>query len=322
MILSTARTKERLRKMINNYPVTWIIMEVMSVVLFAICMVHALKSERPRQQLFELCCFVLAAGIFEHFGVLTGNYWYSQERFMMFGLIPLSILLIEAVTMYAAMVLFDYLNMPKWCIIWFVGLLSMVQDFSIDPVYVNDTYVFDGLAQGHWNWKIYYEPTFFGIPFFNFSSWFYMTGLYAGLIAWGRQLYARKKKEWIGTAYPFLSAIFLLIPLIPTALLLIKPIYSDNSTFLFWYELIAMVLNFAFGAWLIVKYWKKMSPVNNKKDGVVIFVLPAVLHLYDLAVGFGLGIKQSYIPVVVFTALHLGYLYLVYRKSKNVVVSR
>ena len=236
---------------------------------------------------------------------------------MMFGLIPLSILLIEAVTMYAAMVLFDYLNMPKWCIIWFVGLLSMVQDFSIDPVYVNDTYVFDGLAQGHWNWKIYYEPTFFGIPFFNFSSWFYMTGLYAGLIAWGRQLYAKKKKEWIGTAYPFLSAIFLLIPLIPTALLLIKPIYSDNSTFLFWYELIAMVLNFAFGAWLIVKYWKKMSPVNIKKDGVVIFALPAVLHLYDLAVGFGLGIKQSYIPVVVFTALHLGYLYAVYRRSRK-----
>ena len=153
----------------------------------------------------------------------------------------------------------------------------------------------------------------------NFSSWFYMTGLYAGLIAWGRQLYAKKKKEWIGTAYPFLSAIFLLIPLIPTALLLIKPIYSDNSTFLFWYELIAMVLNFAFGAWLIVKYWKKMSPVNIKKDGVVIFALPAVLHLYDLAVGFGLGIKQSYIPVVVFTALHLGYLYAVYRRSRKVM---
>ena len=273
--------------MLPNEPITWIIMEVMSVILFVICMVHALKSERPRQQLLELCCFVLAAGIFEHFGVLTGNYWYSQERFMMFGLIPLSILLIEAVTMYSAMVLFDYLGMPRWCIIWFVGLMSMVQDFSIDPVYVHDIYVFDGLAQGHWNWKIY----------------------------------ARKKKEWIGTAYPFLAAIFLLIPLIPTALLLIKPIYSDNSTFLFWYELIAMILNFAFGVVLIVKFWKRMSPVNIKKDGIVIFVLPAILHLYDIVVGFGLGIKQSYIPVVVFTVLHLGYLCAVYRRSRNAIVS-
>ena len=303
--------------MINNYPITWIVMEVMSVVLFLICMIHALKSKRPLQQLFELCCFLLAAGIFEHFGVLTGNYWYSQERFMMVGLLPLSILMIEAVTMYSAMVLFDYLNMPKWCIIWFVGLLSMVQDLSIDPVYVHDTYTFDGLVQGHWNWKIYYEPTFFGIPFFNFSSWFYMTGLYAGLIAWGRQIYAKKRKEWIGTAYPFLAAVCLLIPLIPTALLLVKPIYSSNSTFLFWYELIAMIANFAFGAALIVKYWQKQSPVDVKKDGVVIFAVPAILHLYDIVVGFGLGIRQSYIPVVVFTALHLGYLYVVYRKSRK-----
>ena len=303
--------------MIRNEPTTWILMELMSILLFTICMVHALKSERPRQQLFELCCFVLAAGIFEHFGVLTGNYWYSQQRFMMFGLIPLSILLIEAVTMYAAMILFDYLNMPKWCIIWFVGLLSMVQDFSIDPVYVHDTYVFYGIAQGHWNWKIYYEPTFFGIPFFNFSSWFYMCGLYAGLISWGRKIYAQKQKEWIGTAYPFVAAVCLLLPLIPTALILIKPIYSSNSTFLFWYELIAMILNFAFGAFLIAKYWKNMSPIDWKKDGIVIYIVPAILHLYDIVIGFGLGIKQSYIPVTVFTLLHLGYLCAVYNRSKN-----
>ena len=305
--------------MIGNQPITWIIMEVMSVVLFLICMVHALKSSRPKQQLFELCCFVLAAGIFEHFGVLTGNYWYSQERFMMFGLLPLSILLIEAVTMYSAMVLFEYLNMPRWSIIWFVGLLSMVQDMTIDPVYVNDTYVFDGIAQGHWNWKIYYEPTFFGIPFFNFSSWFYMTGLYAGLLAWGQHLYAKKRKEWLGTAYPFLAAVFLLVPLIPTALLLVKPIYSDNATYLFWYELIAMIANFAFGAALIAKHWKKMSPVNIKKDGIVIFAVPAILHLYDIVVGFGLGIEQSYIPVVVFTVIHMAYLFVIYRKSKKAV---
>ena len=98
--------------MIGNQPITWIVMEVMSVVLFLICMIHALKSDRPKQNLLELCCFILAAAIFEHFGVLTGNYWYSQERFMMFGLLPLSILMIEAVTMYSAMVLFEYLYMP------------------------------------------------------------------------------------------------------------------------------------------------------------------------------------------------------------------
>ena len=78
-----------------------------------------------------------------------------------------------------------------------------------------------------------------------------------------------------------------------------------------------MIANFAFGAWLIAKHWKKMSPVNTKKDGIVIFAVPAILHLYDIVVGFGLGIEQSYIPVVVFTVLHMAYLGAVYVKSKK-----
>ena len=303
--------------MIGNFPITWIIMEVMSVVLFAICMRHALNSDRPKQKLFELCCFILAAAIFEHVGVLGGNYWYSQERFMMFGLLPLSILLIEAVIMYSAMTLFEYTNMPKWSIIFFVGILSTIQDMTIDPVYVNDIYVFDGVAQGHWNWDIYYDTTFFGIPFFNFSSWFYMTGIYAGFMLLGRHLYEKTKKEWVGICYPFVSAFLLIVALVPTALLLVKPVYSDNSTFKFWYELIALIVNFAFAIVLMAKYWKKMSPVNLKKDGIVIFAIPALLHLYDIIVGFALGIEKSYIPVLVFTAIHMVYLFFVYRKSKK-----
>ena len=303
--------------MIGNYPVTWIIMEVMSVVLFAMCMRHALNSDHPKQKLFELCCFILAAAIFEYVGVLGGNYWYSQERFMMFGLLPLSILLIEAVIMYSAMTLFEYTNMPKWSIIFFVGILSTIQDMTIDPVYVNDTYLINGLVQGHWNWKIYYDTTFFGIPFFNFSSWFYMTGIYAGLMILGRHLYKKTKKEWIGICYPFVSAALLIVALVPIALLLVKPIYSDSNTFKFWYELIALIINFDIAIVLMVKNWKKMSPVNLQKDGIVIFAIPALLHLYDIVVGFALGIEKSYIPVVIFTVIHMVYLYAIYRKSKN-----
>ncbi|MBQ7922189.1 MAG: carotenoid biosynthesis protein, partial [Clostridia bacterium] len=255
--------------------------------------------------------------IFEHVGVLMGNYWYSQERFMMFGLLPLSILLIESVIMYSAMTLFEYTNMPKWSNIWFVVILSTIQDMTIDPVYVNDMYVFDGVTQGHWNWKIYYDTTFFGIPFFNFSSWFFMTGIYAGMLMLGRHLYEKKKKEWIGISYPFVSAVLLIAALVPTALLLIKPVYSDNTTFKFWYELIALIFHFTCATVMIAKFWKKMSPVNLQKDGIVIFAIPALLHLYDIIVGFGLGIEKSYIPVVIFTAIHMVYLFFVWRKSKK-----
>jgi len=236
---------------------------------------------------------------------------------MLFGLIPLSILLIESCIMYSAMTLFKTMNMPKWSIIWFVGLLATIQDMTIDPVYVNNTYLYDGIASGQWNWKIYYEPTFWGIPFFNFSSWFYMTGIYAGLLLLGRHLYQKSKKEWLGTAYPILSAFLLLIPLTITAVLLVKPVYSQNSTFLFWYELIAFIANMAFGAYLIFRYWKKCSPVDLKKDGFVVFALPALLHLYDIAVGFGLGIEKSYVPVVLFTVIHMAFLCAIYIRSKK-----
>ena len=303
--------------MIGEFSVTWLITELLSVVLFVLCMLHALTSDKPKQKLFELICFILAAAIFEHFGVLTGNYWYSQKRLMMFGLIPLSILMIEAVTMYAAMVLFESMNMPKWTIIWFVGLLSTVQDMTIGPVYVHDTYVYDGVAQGQWNWKIYYDTTFFGIPFFNFSSWFYMTGLYAGLLYLGRHFSEKGNRAKLAVAYPFLSAVLLLLPLIPTALILIKPIYSSNSTFLFWYELIALILNCAFGAALIAKYWNGIKPVSIKKDGFVVFCVPLILHLYDVITGFALGIKESYVPVILFTVLHMAFLLVIYQKSKK-----
>lgn len=303
--------------MIGEYSITWLVTEVLSLVLFAVCMNHAMKSDKPKQRLFELCCFILAAAIFEHVGVLTNNYSYDQHRLMMFGLIPLSILLIEAVIMYSAMVLFESMNMPKWSVIWFVGFLSTIQDMTIDPVYINDTYIYDGVASGQWNWAIYYDKTFFGIPFFNFSSWFFMTGIYAGLLLLGRHIYEKKKKEAIGTLYPFVAAILLIVPLTVVALLLVKPVYSNNNTFKFWYELIALIFNMACGAVLIAKYWKRMSPVDLKRNGIVVFAIPAVLHLYDIIVGFGLGIELSYVPVIVFTVIHLALLFAIYMKSKK-----
>ena len=300
--------------MLGEYPITWLVTEVLSVVLFVLCMIHAIRSDHPKERLFELCCFILAAAIFEHVGVLTGNYWYDQHRIMMFGLIPLSILMIESVIMYSAMVLFEYMRMPTWTIVFFVGLLSTVQDMTIDPVYVNDTYVYDGIASGQWNWSIYYGPTFFGIPFFNFSAWYYMTGIYAGLLLLGRRLLARTRSNAVGTLYPFAAAVLLMVPLAVVAVLLVKPVYAHNGTFLLIYELLALIANMAAGGGLIKRYWGRSVPIDLRKDGLVVFGVPVVLHLYDLVVGFALGITLSYLPVALFTVAHLAFLYAVYRK--------
>lgn len=42
-----------------------------------------------------------------------------------------------------------------------------------------------------------------------------------------------------------------------------------------------------FGVVLIAKHWKKLSLVNSKKDGDVIFAVPVILRLYNMIVSAG-----------------------------------
>jgi hypothetical protein len=231
----------------------------------------------------------------------------------MAGLIPLSILLIEAALLYSSMVLFEHLKMPKWTAIWVVGFLCVFQDFSMDPVYINNTYLYDGVMSGQWNWAFKYDETFFGIPFQNFSGWIYMTGVYAAMIYLGNWFSKKYNKSWVKTATPFISGLFLIIPLSAIGMLVIDGGGARTP------ELVKLVLNCAFPIILMIIYWNKMEPIDLKKDNII-FVVPIILHLYDLAVGFGLGISKSYIPITVCAVIRFVYLFYLYRKAKKAEV--
>ena len=297
--------------MLGQYPITWLITELLSIVLFVLCMFHALKQEDYKSKVMELICFVVGAGIFEHVGVLIAKtYSYDQHRILMAGVIPLSVLLIEAVILYSSMILFEYLKLPKWTAIWVVGFLCVFQDFSIDPVYINDKYLYNGVMSGQWNWAFKYEGTFFGIPFENFSGWIYMTGIYAAMIYMGGWLNKKYNKDWIKTATPFISGLFLIIPLALIGMVAINGGGARTP------ELMKLVLNCAFPIILMIIYWNKMEPINLKKDKII-FVVPIALQLYNLAVGFGRGISKSYIPITVCALINFAFLFYLYRKAKK-----
>ena len=296
--------------MIGEYPITWLAAEVISVALFTLCLLHALKQADARHRVLELVCFVIGAGIFEHVGVLTGNYSYDQHRILMAGLVPLSVLLLEAEILYASFTLFEHLNMPKWTAIWVVGFFCAFQDMSIDPVYVRDAYSSGGTPSGQWNWADFAGGTLFGIPNFNFSGWLYMTGFYAAMILAGRWLYKKRGSEAFGDLYPFLAGLLLMVPLAVVGNVLIK--FAPHRAA----EQAVLLLNCLLPIALMIAFRKRMTPLDLKKDAVV-FIVPIVLRLYDLALAFGLRLTEAYIPVFLCSALHGAYLFYLYRVAKK-----
>ena len=63
---------------------------------------------------------------------------------------------------------------------------------------------------------------------------------------------------------------------------------------------------------------RKVSGTINYKNYPVIWVVPLILHLFDIILAFSMGIKIAYIPVLLFAAIHLGYIgFYLLRKSKK-----
>ena len=86
-------------------------------------------------------------------------------RLIMIGVVPLSILMFEAVIFYSALRFAETMNFPKWAIPFVVGILGVLQDMTIDPAAVFDLHLVNGAMEGRWNWTSHYDKMFFGIPF-------------------------------------------------------------------------------------------------------------------------------------------------------------
>ena len=300
--------------MIGNYPITWLVTEVLSIVVFSLCMVHALNQTDYKRRLLELCCFVLGAAIFEHVGVLiVGAYDYDANRIMMIGELPLSILLIEAVTVYTGMLLFEKMKLPKWTSLWIVGFWCMFTDVGIDPVYAFDTYELGGVMRAQWNWQEY-ALNFLDIPFFNFSGWLLMCGVYAVLLYYSRKLAEKKPNGWFATAYPFVCGILLIVAIVICRPLTTCPVKVGEMAGLY-YQMVVLILHLIISTALYAKAWKTMEGLTWKQDWVVpVSVL--TLDAYNLIVGIIRGLTTSYATTIIVMALHIFYIWKLMKKKE------
>ena len=280
------------------------------------------NDEKTRMtRIFELFGFVLFAGIFENIGVIANTYNYSLDRIVMVGVVPLSLLLIEAVTFYAALQFAESKNYPKWTIPIVVGFLGVLQDLTIDPAAVFDLHLIDGVMQGRWNWTVNYENTFFGIPFFNYSGWFLLMFYYTALILIGRKRYEKSGyNAKMGMFYtiiaPFIGVLLIISP-ITTFILFLYPIFPKylNRTA----EIVMLSSIAILCLSVLIKYRKRSVPIDFK-DKKLIWVIPLILHTFDIILAFALGITIAYIPVLLFAAIHMIYL-TYYLSNKSMVKS-
>lgn len=304
--------------MIFGTPITWLLSEVLSLVLFFVCIVHATKQKNPQFKVLELFGFCIAAGIFENAGVAGKIYDYNTNRIMMIGKVPLEIILLEAAILYVGLLLVGYLKVPSWSKPLIIGLFASIQDMTLDPSAVFDLHQLDGVMSGQWNWTFRYDGTFFGIPFFNFSGWLYLMAYYSAVVLLGRWLYNKTKNKMIGYSYPFIAGVttpLLLSTPLTTLLLFLHPFFP---LFTRTPELIMLIINYSIPMVVLFLYRNKMSAIDFKKDKII-FVIPAVLHIFDIIMGYSLGIKEAYIPSVVVTLIHFSYLFYLYRKTKKIL---
>jgi uncharacterized membrane protein len=297
-------------------PVSWFLYEILSIGVFLAAMVHAGRRERGGFHALTLLVFVAFAGIFENIGVMAGVYQYDVNRVMMIGKVPLSILFVEAAVVYSALWLTQHLRMPWWAAPFVVGLFSMVQDMTIDPSNVFDLHVLDGVTTGQWNWDWHYEGGFFGIPFYNFSGWFTMTLYYSffiNLIDW---LLTRKgRRAAIADWTPLLALLPSLIVLVSPVnqfLLYLQPIVAPGNRTA---ELVLMCVNTAVGIALLVIYMKPNNALDVRRN-LIVLLIPVVLHVWDIALAYTVGIERGRVPSVLVGAIHIAFLAWIVSKGR------
>ncbi len=302
-------------------PVTWAIAEILAFILFFYCLTDVLKRSDEKTRTFrvlELFGFIVYAGIFENIGVLGNTYNYSLDRLVMVGVVPLSLLMIEAVIFYAALQFAEALKFPKWVNPIVVGFLGVLQDLTIDPAAVFDLHMVDGVMEGRWNWTSHYDEMFFGIPFFNYSGWFLLMFYYTALVQLGRRQHKKSGyKSGRGMAYviiaPLAGVLLIISPITQFLLFLypIFPLYLNRTAEIVMLSCIALV-----SLAILIKHRKRSSTIDAKGDRVI-WVIPLVLHSFDIIIAFSLGITIAYIPVLLFAGIHLGYVgYYIFKKTK------
>ena len=308
----------------TEIPLPWLLMDVLTVLITVLVILFIVqKSEHPLPLLLESFGFVfLYASIYENFAVVQGWYIYGRS-FLMIGDVPLSVPLIELDVFLISLWMLEKMKIPDWCKPFIVGLMGMLQDFSLDPVSVRQVFITRGIETGRWTWLI--EPwmaNIYDIPVYNFPGWMLIM-LYAAIfVLIGRAWYKKSNfKTSVGILYPILAFIFALLTMVSPLsqfLLWLAPFGSKGSNF----EWIMLAFHLIFPLLLLLIFWqgKMKTPLTLKEDYPVLVTFIG-FHLADILCTIKSGYAEILWLVVLTSAVHaliIAWIFLAGRKPKLV----
>lgn len=309
-------------------PTSWIFLDVITIISFVVMILYVVKhEERPVPVVFAMFAFLLYSGIFENLGHgLTKMHPYSPYRLLRIGNIALTVSMLESTLFFGAYYLVKQLKVHKW-LKWtkpfMVAVLASLPDYVVDPVMAADTYVFDGLAHAQWNWHWpgnltqVYEGSFFNVPFYNFSGWYFLMLWFGISLALGKWIYRKVNYNKIfGYTFPwFLPVTSMIMMVMPTSRFLLfgnLTGQTDRAS-----ELVVLVI-WSLIAVILFAVNRKTASGFTVKSHWQLFATPLMVELAYGAVAVARGLEIAYWPFAVFTAIHtLFFIYLAWQTKRS-----
>lgn len=301
-------------------PWTWLIEDITVLALTLVLLFAIIKREKhPIPRILEVFAFVfLYASIYENAAIVMGLYDYGRT-FIMIGSVPASVPLIEAFVLVTGFWLLDKTTLPEWTKPPIIGLLGMLQDFSLDPLSIRQVYDLGERVSGRWNWLIQStDPNILDIPVFNFPGWMLIM-LYSGTcLLLGRWWYRKSGyKHIVGYIYPFITmivALLLMVSPVSNFLLWLEPIFEKASQA----EWIMLGFHLIFPTLLLVFLWRGRMKAKYTREDLPIFLIPTVLHLYDIVFTLVGGFTEILWIVILSTVVHTILLALFFIRGQQV----
>ncbi len=299
-------------------PIPWFVQDVIVVAITVFVVVFMVKkSKHPVSALLEGFCFVfLYAGVFENFAVIMG--WYAYGRtILMFVAVPLSVPLIEMDVFVVGLWMLEKMRVRDWCKPFIMGLLGMLQDFSLDPLATRQVYTIDTVTTGRWTWFL--NPgavNIYGIPVYNFPGWMLIMLYATTFVILGRRWFKRSGyKTSVGYKYPFAALLLALLAMMTPVSNALLWLVAFQGTAAEW---VMLAFHLGFPTLLLAVIWRgKMNGSITVRKDIAIYLVPVALHVSDVVFTIVGGFTEVLWLVVLASCLHVALLATVWFSSKH-----
>jgi hypothetical protein len=255
----------------------FITIELLIYFLFAVCLAHARRQSWAA--VWQLIAGVVF-GLLLEWSTIQQFHLYTYGRFLiMLGEVPLPVGVAWGVIIYSVRQFSDTTSLPEWARPVLDGLLALNIDLSMDAI---------AIRLGFWHWGIGINQQYFGVPYGNFWTWFWVVFFFSA----GLRLLTRGKYFLSSIATP-LGAVVIGV----AAIVGMDYLMSSNGTYQVYLITIACVLT---GALLLILRLRPKLHMRSE-PGLTAWV-PGAFHVYFLAVGLISGIALQ-LPILLLVSL-------------------